>query len=782
MAKVPFKISARAASLIGQENIANAEGAIIEIVKNAFDADAKECLVLFCREKEEDVLYIIDDGEGMTKVTLEEHWMTIGTSNKLHNPRTVNKRIKSGAKGIGRFALNRLGNSAKINTAPKKSNVGLEWAIEWDEFTDKKTLDQVYADLSETKNFDLTSHINKLVQNFEPLKDKFKNNRFNFGTAIRIAQLRDQWTENEISNLFKTLEILVPPREAYDFSIHLYDFSQPTKYGQVNTLVNDDYDYKLIASIDKDQKFTITVDRREFNWKEIDKDIFKEKQPKDMSKFPYDYNTVKNGEFSYSVSLKEFWPGITSNEESLIKEIGAFDFTFYYMKVRSKDRDKYALKSFDSNNRTKWLNTFGGIKLYRDGFRIRPYGEIQSNSFDWLGLGKRAASSSEGPGQSSGYRWRVEPQQVFGIINISRFTNPFLQDTSNRSGLHENEHYFKFAELITKLINVVEADRYHIMRPMSVVYERKNPKDLNISRAKEQAEETLQKAKTHKKAKSGFALKPSSDKEIVYANAVVDYEKILEEKDEEIKFLQTLGSLGLTLATFSHELDELNDDSRLYLNKLEKIINTEISFEKFEKISTRVNNPFSLISELQVLNKRMDDWLNFAKTSLKRDRRKAQDLELQKYFVEFHGRWSEFLQTRRTSFKIIQPFGTIKIGKSYPIDFDSIFNNLLLNSIDAFFRKDSSVTRQVTISHEIENKGISIIYEDSGPGLHKDIKDERLIFEPFFTTKKKDNEEIGIGLGMWIVKSTIERYNGYIEILNSRPHFKLKIFFPNFKK
>ena len=123
---------------------------------------------------------------------------------------------------------------------------------------------------------------------------------------------------------------------------------------------------------------------------------------------------------------------------------------------------------------------------------------------------------------------------------------------------------------------------------------------------------------------------------------------------------------------------------------------------------------------------------------------------------------------------------TGKLKKAYPIDLDSIFNNLLLNSIDAFLRKDSSNTRTIRISFTEEKSGLGIIYEDSGPGLMPDIKRPELIFEPFFTTKKKGENDIGIGLGMWILKSTIEQYNGYVEILNARPGFKVKLFFPKY--
>ena len=98
MAKIAFKVSARAGKLLGRENFSNPEGAIIELVKNSYDADAKNCLVLFdiptkkikdsdgkeieIPIKERSIIYIIDNGEGMTEKVIKDHWMQIGTGNK----------------------------------------------------------------------------------------------------------------------------------------------------------------------------------------------------------------------------------------------------------------------------------------------------------------------------------------------------------------------------------------------------------------------------------------------------------------------------------------------------------------------------------------------------------------------------------------------------------------------------------------------------------------------------------------------------------------------------
>ncbi len=150
---IPFAISARTAHLIGMENFANAEGAIVELVKNAYDADADTCVVVADIRDAKNLsrIFIIDNGIGMTADTIINHWMTIGTDDKLYNARSSGKkRIKSGAKGIGRFALNRLGNFAEMLTLPESNqSKAYLWNVDWSKFDKARVLSEVDASLEE---------------------------------------------------------------------------------------------------------------------------------------------------------------------------------------------------------------------------------------------------------------------------------------------------------------------------------------------------------------------------------------------------------------------------------------------------------------------------------------------------------------------------------------------------------------------------------------------------------------------------------------------------------
>ena len=109
--KLYFNVNAYTARLIGRENVSNLEGAILELVKNTYDADASKCILYY--EQKNGELYLMDNGFGMTEEVIQKHWMTIGNSSKHTDFVTKKGRTQTGAKGIGRFALDRVSDQCK---------------------------------------------------------------------------------------------------------------------------------------------------------------------------------------------------------------------------------------------------------------------------------------------------------------------------------------------------------------------------------------------------------------------------------------------------------------------------------------------------------------------------------------------------------------------------------------------------------------------------------------------------------------------------------------------
>lgn len=762
--QIPFTVSARTARLIGQENFANAEGAIIELVKNSYDADASVCVIIV--DPVNDSIRILDNGDGMTETTIRTHWMTIGTDDKKINFKTKS-RVKTGAKGIGRFALDRLGKSSVMVTKTLETE-SIVWDVDWSQF---EKAGATITDIKATLQAGDISFMNELsnIQTFSGTKDSFADLwTEEKGTLISIDNLKDVWDEQATQSLFTNLEILVPPLETNIFQIFLYSTLEPTKYGQVQPTLCEDYDYKLITTIKEDHSVSIKVFRNELNVGDLRRIGFFEKSK--LNEPQYKLDAFEKGEFEISTTLESLVAGFKKIDvNDNLSKIGPFTFSFFYMKRgggQEKDEDigKYPYKAVNYSNRTNWLDKFGGIKIFRDFFRVRPYGEPKSSSFDWLDLGKRALSNPTvtRPG------YKVRPQQTYGVVNISRIDNINFEDKSSREGLQENDTFTLFKEILKEIIGFFENDRNQIMMTLKKIYDERTKKE----RAKSFAEE---KAKTKS---------TSTEDEKKLLEAIDAYKDEVKDLEEEQKILRVLASAGLIVTSFAHEFKNHADSILPRTFELTEVLKQVIDETKLSKLESFFN-PYTMLDDMRNQDSRLKSWLDFAILSVKKDKRTSKVINMVNYIESLERIWTPLLSRRSITLKISRGNFTDVRFKGHEIDLDGIFNNLIVNSVDAFKRTDSGTVREIKISFSVDfndKLGISSIYQDTGPGLLDEILDPNVIFQPFFTTKRdeKTGEKVGTGLGMWIVKSTIDEYNGDVEILTTRPSFKVKISLPHY--
>ncbi|SHG79043.1 Histidine kinase-, DNA gyrase B-, and HSP90-like ATPase [Chryseolinea serpens] len=504
MPQIPFTVSARTAQLIGQQNFSTAEGAVVELVKNCYDADAKNSVVYFANDEQDskkNILYIIDNGTGMTENIIRKNWMMIGTDNKESDFESKDGRIRTGAKGIGRFALDRLGEVAELYTIPSGKSVGNYWKVDWTAFQRKGVaINQVKARLETIKSNIFTQQVTALSNGFDNLSKHLEEIKFTSGTILKITKLREEWSKDEIDKLFSNLEILNPPKEQPSFGISLFSRIHQKDYGKLSTVFHDDFDYKIHASFTNDSKKTVTisVERNELELNKVIKEYMDVFSMPLMKTFPYDFETFKATKFEYKISLNEILKGITEvTDNSLLDNIGKFSFTFYFLKLTKSDAKgesdvkKYPYREFNTASRRAWLKKFGGVKIFRDEFRVRPYGE---NGQDWLNLGERQAQSPQGAGQRIG-AYRIGPNQISGTVNISRITNTKFQDKSGREGVQENEEFEMFKSILKGIIEQFEKDRNVIMYSFSERFKKVNAEEETKRRAEEEAKRVLEQQK-----------------------------------------------------------------------------------------------------------------------------------------------------------------------------------------------------------------------------------------------------------------------------------------------
>jgi hypothetical protein len=674
MAKIPFKVSARTAKLIGLENFSNEEGAIIELVKNTYDADARNCILIFdlqflrIKEENEDIkevldkekssIYLIDNGVGMTDEIITNQWMTIGTDDKLYKHLTEKGRIKTGAKGIGRFALNRLGLMTTLLTKSKETQLGYSWEVSWGDFDKANTtVSQVEADLEKVIDLNLKNEISTKFNHITGLRDLLDSTTFDSGTIIKISNLTDDWEYDQLEKLFGNLEMLLPPKEQSDFDIHFYSTSQIESFGKVKSAYYDDFDYKIKAKYldDENKSLELKITRNELDVDALEnryKEVF---DYKDMKKYPYRLEDFKSKTITIDTSLNTI---LSSNvEKDLIDKIGKFGFTFYYLKntisddKKDGDLKKYPYNSFNSSNRKSWLKKFGGVKVFRDDFRVRPYGE---NGEDWLKLGERQAKSPGGAGQKLG-GFRIRPNQVAGTINISRIHNLSFQDKSGREGIRENEVFELFKNILEEVISLFEKDRNTIMFHLSELHKKRNKEEEAKRKAKEEADrinneeegntgEDNNSDEENENDSKGKSKSTETEKSLAKGVKLLTEE--IEEKEEEIRLLRNLASVGLIISSFAHEVKSLR--SRLIprtthlINELKNHLN-----EKELKASIdKDDNPFYMIRLIQEEDTKLKHWLEYSLNTLKRDKRERSNLDFDDYFDRFKSTWSKALEQR----------------------------------------------------------------------------------------------------------------------------------------
>lgn len=764
--QIPFTVSARTARLIGQENFANAEGAIIELVKNSYDADASVCVIII--DALNDTIRILDNGDGMTDTIIRNQWMTIGTDDKKVNYRS-RSRVKTGAKGIGRFALDRLGTSSTMITKTINSE-SLNWNVNWNQF------EKASAKISDIKAslfpdtidiYDRIIEIQKKSDIKESIVEFWEEKK---GTLISVNDLKDVWDEKATQSLYSNLEILVPPLETNIFQVLLYSTLEPDKYGKVLPTICDDYDYKINAIINEDQSVNIKLFRNELGVGDLKRIGFFEKTK--LNESQYQLEAFEKGEYSLETNLQTLLAGYKKSDNNNLGKIGAFSFSFYFMKRgggQEKDEEisKYPYKSVSYSNRTAWLDKFGGIKIFRDNFRVRPYGEAKSSSFDWLDLGKRALSNPTvtRPG------YRVRPQQTYGIVNISRIDNINFEDKSSREGLQENETFTLFKEILKSIIEIFENDRNQIMMSLKKIYDDNNKK----RKAQEQAEQIIKNSQSSKANDTD-----SKEEKDILIKAIEAYKEDLEELQDEQKILRVLASAGLIVTTFAHEFRNHTDSILPRTQELKDVLLQVIDLEKLKELPSFFD-PYIMLSDMRTQDERLKSWLDFSISSVRKDKRMRKVINLVDYFERLEKMWTPLLSRRNIKLNIDKWLYEKVYFKGFEIDLDGIFNNLITNSVDAYKRPDAGNSREITFKFSIETNFVSISYEDSGPGLLSEITDSNKIFQPFFTTKRdeKTGEKIGTGLGMWIVKSTVDEYNGDVEIIRSRPNFKIKVSLPH---
>lgn len=745
MAKVAFNVDAYAARLIGRENISTLEGAILEIVKNSYDADAKICLIYFDEMKE--VLYIADNGVGMTEETIRSNWMTIGNSTKNENFITEKGRIQNGAKGIGRFALDRIASQCKMLTKSYKTS--LEWTVDWETFTLKKNITEIYADINE--NGILFSEYLKKIEN-KHVTNLIENEFNSTGTVFVLEGLRDQWNNFSIKKLKSKLSTIIPPDKKNNFKIFFFTAKDSNEEALIESKYVDSYDYKLEFNVSDTGDCLIKIHRNEFDFRGKEEFIRKNANfnEKDMSYFN-DEKIIIEKHISNIISFPDNFN---------IDRIGEFEGEIYFFKKTATNNDKEKFYYKDFSGRQKMPEKFGGIKIYRDNFRVRPYGEYLTSNYDWLLLDNRKAKSPAAPTHEKG-AWRVNAEQIIGEIYISRL-NMNLRDQANREGIVESQEFVLFKESIIEFIKMLESDRQYVLRILDELYDQINITETFEKEIIEKASIQEEKELEDKDKDSGILNKSVSanvDKgnyvEATKAKAVIEKkDKEIRNLEDENRMLRALATTGILANTYMHEMKTVTHKLGIEL----RLAGTSLQNSNFDKSLNHINNA-------KAHRESFNEWFKVTLESIRKDRREMKKHSINSIVNDLIITWGNILSTKKI--KISVNHNAEIYIKCYPYEIEGIINNLIANSINAFEKNgNSDKVLNIDIILDENDSEFHFIYQDNGPGLSPKYKEDPYkILIPLESDKRDENNEIiGTGMGMWIIDKTINEYKGRIEL------------------
>ncbi|MEI8269967.1 MAG: sensor histidine kinase [bacterium] len=712
----PFQPYARLMNIIGDQLITNKIVGVIEVVKNCYDADAENVQVRFLNmsnfgksyftEKEQSYIEIEDDGDGMTLATIKNVWLRPATPIKLEKRQnkqdvTQKGRIIQGEKGIGRFAIHKLGEKIEIFTKAEGHNeVKLE--MDFTEFNPEK-VDLFNQPVTEYK---LLNDVNNNWCENDPPEEIKKPH----GTLIRIYNLRDEWKVIDFKDLYKAIQRLIPPFDENaeklgvkfisDFNITIYLGNKIYTSEQVTTFkdVIERAQFTMLGSISEAGE--ITFDYKCISPKrEIENRKVSLLSTEEMSNFLYDSKSINKWRKDY---------------ERKLPKCGKFFFTFY----------AYDLKNKDKTILTKEIEEFikdNFVFLYRNGVRVYPYGE---KGQDWLELDKLRATI-----RAASF---ISYNDLTGFVYIEKNENKLLKDSSNRQGMMDIDGAFHdFTALITAATEIFNSE-IKIDKSKLEIHKNTSFKDSNefVAKSFDFLKSSLEKIDNREVLENATR----------FLEAVKKHNSIMRERMETV---EDLAGLGMAVEKSSH-------DALMILAKMRSNI-------KDFKIKAK-NQDFSNIELLHLLNE-VDENLNFVYDEMQ----VIQPLfKIQRKAIQNVSVYDSIEKVVKYFRREVENKINVRINKDQDVIVktnNGLILQVLINLLDnAIYWVNKNESKKTEIAFQISTKDNSLIVADNGPGIREDV--EPFIFNEFFSLKSD-----GRGLGLYIVKEILLRINAEIFVI-----------------
>lgn len=707
-----FRPRARLMDTLGLELISSERVALVELVKNSYDADATCVVVTISGDVDESgaivagsgCISVLDDGHGMDEHRMLEAWLEPATAFRRQRRSRSGGRRVLGEKGVGRFAAAKLGDRLKLSSkAADGDEVHLE--LDWRDFRDDaKYLEDIELDLlvGSTSVFSPGGEAKALWRSQPDIgSDPAARPSVGHGTLVRISQLHSRWTSELVGELRRSLSMLVSPFAhdrgvVDDFRIYI---DAPEVFsahaGEVSSAdLLTRHHYSLSAEVAPTGAATVLLSLKDAPDQELELDL--------------------------------------SSAETGSLRCGPFEIFLY---VWDRDPESMRILGEDLGGRRiakDLLDSTSGVSIYRDGFRVLPYGE---KGDDWLGLDARRVQNPT---------LALSNNQVVGYILISRDGNPDLVDQSSRERLVETPALEDLREAVKTLLNTLEVERYKL-RPR-----RPRPSGHRLL-------ETIDLTPLREAVAEAAPDDPHI--QTIVDDAQRELDDHLERVGEALSRYHRLATLGKLIDMVVHELTQpiyvIKQETSLGIQSIEDLSGegrARLGGVR-EEITDRLTTINSQAEAVDVIVGRIAPFGG-------RRRGRPTRYVLEQAIEETVALLAPMISSAEVSVTLPSSSHEVTIDRT---ELQQVLVNLIENSLYWLGRSRRKVKRiDISVLHN-DDGSLSVIVEDSGPGVSADNVD--LIFHPYFTTKPD-----GGGLGLAIAGEIVEDYyDGSLELLPPGP-------------
>ena len=659
---------------IGKELIQDQIAAIIELVKNCYDADSLDATICFRQIPHKDYMEICieDNGHGMSTEDIINKWLVPSTTHKRERKSPAGRTMQ-GHKGIGRYAASILGNNLimeTIDTAGQKTTV----YIDWDSLSKYQYLDQIKIPIhreitTQPSGTKITIH-SELEKNMYWKDETFSKLRF------ELKKLISPKSDNIFNDSFR---IWLQFENFFSNSLNKNGKEEIFPYPILEL-----YDYRISGTVNADGKGTLTYENQKIRNGAVEC-------------FDIDYGPTDCGTLIIDVRVYD------RDKEAIDQLIG-----------RGKKNGSFD-QSISKSEARNLLDKVNGIGVYLNGFRIRPLGDAD---FDWLRLNEQRVQNPS---------MRIGSNQVAGYVHIESEELSGLEEKSARDGLKSNHAYDKLKYITKEVISKLEERRFVFRRKTGL---------SNPAKKIEGQLEGLYDYTELKKSISDSLKKAEVSQEIIedISNIIFQEESRKNDAIEEIRravaIYQGQATLGKIINIILHEgrqpLNYLKNqipNLHFYAERFLKN-NDKDSVREIVRLTTGVADNVSIFSSLF---SRLDPL-----AARRRETKSTFSLRdtLKSVISVFESTCNE------EDIKVeIQCPDNLKFT-GWHQDIHAIFTNLIDNSIFWIVEKKSP-KRSILINVVVHNSELIIDYTDSGPGISDELLSSGVIFEPQFTTKPK---------------------------------------------